>query len=242
MDTFQCILATTALDETIMIWCITIYKIYRIRILSLDRVHNCLFWSKDRQLLITSDTKYIVYIWDQNLRNIIWKNKYHTHQIVDILLPNKTSILFTASLDSSIVAYDLSNNAIKYKLSNHKRALVSMVYKHDFNNLITASSEHVIRVSDGIVGKLLGLLRGHSLPVIAMIGIHNSPVVVSLDSGNIFKMWDLRKLECIQSLQLRYPIIQQVLSLVSLQPNHKLIAVKNYVCFSMFHLYFYISQ
>ena len=57
-----------------------------------------------------------------------------------------------------------------------------------------------------------------------MISIPDSPAVVSLDSSNTFKLWDIRKMECIQSLHFGHPL-HDITTMVSLQPNHAKIAV-----------------
>ena len=71
------------------------------------------------------------------------------------------------------------------------------------------------------MGRPLGQLVGHSAPVIAMMSIPESPAVVSLDCSNTFKLWDIRKMECIQSILL----MNQITSMISLLPNHAKIAL-----------------
>eukprot|EP01083_Nonionella_stella_P017421 48750_1 len=219
------ILATSGLDEMIIIWLITsTKKPTRLCNISVNCVHNILHWNHKRKLFVSGDMSHNLYIWDHKLQRIIWQNKHHSDVIVDILLPHKTSLLLSASMDATVVAFDLNAGRVKFKLNIHKRGLIAMAYKSELHSIVTAAAEHKLRVSDGIVGRPLAVLQGHAAPVISMISIPNSPAVVSLDSSNTLKLWDIRKMECIQSMQFGYPL-HQITSMVSLLPNHPKIAL-----------------
>ena len=49
---------------------------------------------------------------------------------------------------------------------------------------------------------LTGTLIGHSSMVTAVTKIENTPMVISMDDIGIVKIWDIRSLVCVQSLQL----------------------------------------
>ena len=40
------------------------------------------------RLFVTADMNHNMYIWNSELKDIVWENKYHTDTIVDILLPH----------------------------------------------------------------------------------------------------------------------------------------------------------
>ena len=141
----QIIIATSGLDEFINIWLVTSSKKkkpIRLRQISVNIVHNILYWSNKRKILISADMNYNLNIWDSKLQTIIWQQNYHTNIIVDILLPNKTSLLLSASLDKTVVCFDLSSDRIKFTLNTHKRGLISIAYKSSLNMLVTAAAEH----------------------------------------------------------------------------------------------------
>ena len=140
----QVIIATSGLDEVINVWLITSQKKkpLRLRTISVNSVHNLIHWNHKRNMFVTADMDFNVNIWDNKLQNIIWQRKHHTNTIVDILLPNRTHTVITASLDATVVAYDLNYEKVKYVLGTHKRGLISMAYKDSLNILVTAAAEH----------------------------------------------------------------------------------------------------
>jgi len=216
------IMATSGLDEVVIIWMVPYRKKpVRLRTISVNCVQITMYWSNKRKLFVTADMKHTLFIWNSTLRDIVWENRLHSDSIVDILLPLKTSIILSASLDKTVVAYDLSSDRVKFRVTVHKRGLIAMAYISSLHMLVTAAAEHKIRVCDGVVGCPLATLQGHSTPVISMIAIPESPAVVSLDSSNTFKLWDIRKMECIQSMCFGYPL-HQISAMLSLDQSHKI--------------------
>lgn len=140
------IVASSGLDETIIIWLVPCdssrKRPQRLRTISMNAVHTTVYWSNKRKLLVTADTAHRLYIWDSKLRSVVWKKHYHTDSIVDILLPCKTSILLSASLDTTVIAYDLSSDRVKFRLKAHKRGLIAMAYIGSLHMLVTAAAEH----------------------------------------------------------------------------------------------------
>lgn len=50
----------------------------------------------------------------------------------------------------------------------------------------------------------IGQLVGHNAMVTAVACIRNSPMVVTADDQGVIKVWDIRELKCVQSLDLGY--------------------------------------
>ena len=136
----------TGLDETIVIWLVPCdssrKRPQRLRTISVNDLHVTFYWSNKRKLLVTADTAHRLYIWDSKLRSVVWRKHYHSDSIVDILLPYKTSILLSASLDTTVIAYDLSSDRVKFRLKAHKRGLISLAYIGSLHMLVTAAAEH----------------------------------------------------------------------------------------------------
>jgi len=220
------VVATSGLDEMIHIWALTQNTKFpiRLRSISVNCVHNMLYWSDERKWLVSADMEYNVYVWDQRIERVVWRNRLHSDVIVDVLLPANTSLFISASLDCTVVAYDLSAQRVKFKLDNvHKHGLVSVAYKSSLHMLVTAAAEHKLAVSDSM-GRLLATLSGHVAPVVSMISAPDSSAVVSLDCSNTFKLWDIRKMECIQSLHFASPM-RPISNMVCMAPNHAMIAL-----------------
>jgi len=137
------ILATSGLDEVIIIWMVRYGRPpVRLRTISVSNVHITLYWSNKRKLFVTADMKHTLYIWNSQIKDIVWQNHYHSDTIVDILLPFKTSIILSASLDSTVVAYDLTSDRVKFRVKVHKRGLIAMAYINSLHMLVTAAAEH----------------------------------------------------------------------------------------------------
>merc|ERR1719295_1332622 len=183
------IMATSGLDEVIVIWMVKYGKPpVRLRTINVNCVHITMYWSNKRKILVTADMKHNLYIWNSKIKDIAWQNTYHKDTIVDILLPHKTSIILTASLDATVVAYDLTSDRVKFRVKVHQRGLISMAYITSLHILVTAAAEHKIRVCDGVVGAPLTSLQGHTTPVVSMVAVPGAPAVISLDSSNTFKL------------------------------------------------------
>ena len=69
---------------------------------------------------------------------------------------------------------------------------------------------------------LMGKLIGHNSMVTAFVCIENSPMLISSDDCGIIKIWDIRDLKCIQTLELGFKtIITRLLD----------VSIKGKICF-----------
>ena len=95
--------------------------------------HNCGY-------SIAKQLSFFLFFYIRDLFVIESKFKSVFRFIFCVLL--ETSTIITASLDTTVVAYDLNYQKIKFILTTHKRGLISMAYKESYNILVTAAAEH----------------------------------------------------------------------------------------------------
>ena len=66
----------------------------------------------------------------------------------------------------------------------------------------------------------MGKLVGHQSMVTAVQCINNTPMIVSADDNGVIKVWDIRKLSCLQTLKMDSRNV--FTRILDLQNNHKI--------------------
>ena len=107
--------------------------------------------------------------------------------------------LMSASLDMTIGVWDTYTNTVIHKLKGHRKGVFSMSYNPDFRLLVTSGFDHDALVWSPFVNSLVFKLKGHHSSLVGCQCVENSPELITADEAGVFKLWDVRTFQCIQT-------------------------------------------
>jgi len=129
----------------------------------------------------------------------------HKDRIMDVIEFSSRPVIATCSLDRKICIWDLYTGCkVGSFKPKHLTGVKSLDYTtHSSSLLISVGYEEVIKVWSTelpIDHAYIGSLKGHKSSVISAKFLKSSPYVVSIDEKLNLRLWDVRKLDCIQSI------------------------------------------
>ena len=129
----------------------------------------------------------------------------HKGYIMDIVEVTSRGAAATCSFDCRIRIWDLlTGTKIGSLKPYHQTGIKGLDYTPDFGSLIISiACENEIKVWSpevSINNAYIGSLEGHTSTLAAAKFIKNSPNLISIDERDNIKIWDVRKLTCVQSI------------------------------------------
>lgn len=129
--------------------------------------------------------------------------KAHKDHIMDLVEIMSRSAVVTCSLDRSIKLWDLFNGTKMGSLKpKHSAGVRGLDYTPDFSGvLVSVAHESKIKVWSTEVSlhrAHMGILEGHTAPLVSAKFIKLSPYLVSIDERLSIRVWDVRSLSCMQ--------------------------------------------
>lgn len=142
----------------------------------------------------------------------VWLHRWfrgHRGHIMDVAEVTSRAAVATCALDRKVKLWDLCAGR---KLGTFKPAHITGVrtlnYTPDFGSLLISTAyESAIKVwlPELSIGRAYaGSLEGHKSSVVAARLVKNSPYLVSVDDRVHLRVWDVRKLVCVQSISQPY--------------------------------------
>ncbi|EGR31881.1 hypothetical protein IMG5_100300 [Ichthyophthirius multifiliis] len=110
-----------------------------------------------------------------------------------------------ASADKLLTLWDFSSQKIIQKLEFQKSGIHSFLYFQSFQTLVCSAYSNVISIFSlepkdvDIIQK--GELVGHISMVTSIDCVEKTPMIISGDDQGNIKIWDIRTLKCIQSIE-----------------------------------------
>ncbi|KAI5181403.1 hypothetical protein NEOKW01_1597 [Nematocida sp. AWRm80] len=80
----------------------------------------------------------------------------------------------------------------EYKLVGHLSKVLCMVYDRSESIIYTGGEDGLIKAWDSTLGRVLGSLRGHSLPIFGITINYSNTVLVSCDQGGHIVFWSIK--------------------------------------------------
>ena len=169
-------------------------------------------WYRANSLLITGGFDAVINIYKnmefiegklKNQINLLSLKKVHTEMLTDILVLRKHKMLVVGDIKGLITLWDLQVLEYKDKLKDakyrHKKGIVCLACIEERNWLLSCGIEHFVIIWDLVVGKHIGLLQGHSMSLLGVKILYGTDQIITGDVGGIFKVWDARDLNLVQT-------------------------------------------
>lgn len=123
----------------------------------------------------------------------------HSGMVMNLLALKKLDNLISASLDTTIAVWDAYTNEEISRLRGHKNGVFSMAYNTESGLLISCGFDHDAFVWSPFVGQLVFKLKGHTASLVGCQSFDGTPEVITADSSGVFKLWDVRTFQCVQT-------------------------------------------
>ena len=123
----------------------------------------------------------------------------HTDICMSLCILKKLNYLASASLDTTISVWDSYTNDRLLHLQGHKKGILDLTYSPEYRLLVSCGFEHDALVWSPFVKNLVYRLKGHHSALCAVKCVENSPELITADVSGVFKLWDVRKFDCVQT-------------------------------------------
>ncbi|KAL4463948.1 hypothetical protein ABPG74_005885 [Tetrahymena malaccensis] len=169
-----------------------------------------IWYLNSTQQWITSDKTNSINIWDlekEKLKQQI-QSKEITGSINEIVEITHIKLVAVSSLDKKVTVWDLEKENIIFTIDLGHAGIHHLLYHYQYQCLITSGFENSINVYSVNPQYLdydaLGKLVGHNSMVTAVQIIDKTPMVVSADDMGNIKIWDIRSLKCLQTINIGF--------------------------------------
>ncbi|KAA6394737.1 MAG: putative ef hand family protein [Streblomastix strix] len=131
---------------------------------------------------------------DDNKENGMNRNA-HDDWIMSLKVIPEIGGIASASLDKTIKLWDIDQNSLINTLRGHTIGISSLTYSPLNRMIISGGAERDIYLWSVFMNKPIEKLRGHSFSILSLRMLNEGT-----DTGGICKLWDMRMMRCIQTL------------------------------------------
>ncbi|OAG07547.1 vegetative incompatibility protein HET-E-1 [Paraphaeosphaeria sporulosa] len=125
----------------------------------------------------------------------------HSDTVYSVAFSHETTILASASADSTVRIWDTSSGTCLQTLDGHSDWVNSVAFSHDSARVASASADSTVRIWDASSGACLQTLDGHSDWVNSVAFSHDSARVASASADSTVRIWDASSGKCLQTLE-----------------------------------------
>lgn len=144
----------------------------------------------------------------------------HTKPVQAMLWISPDQFLVTGSLDATVRIFDLVQMKRKHVLHGHTRGILSLEYIPERQLLLSSGFDHYVKLWDPGAGVCYHTLSGHGHSIVSMAAVPSLDYeIMTLDSDGVMKLWDLRRLECVQSFHAGDPQREKAGEIEALEPH-----------------------
>lgn len=162
-------------------------------------VQMALAYMPANQLLYSGGTNGNLYSWDIQDRSLVSTFVGHTDIVMALTVLKKLNNIASGSLDKTVNVWDSYTNARVLELQGHKKGVLDMAYSPEYRLLFSCGFEHDACVWSPFVNSLVYRFRGHHASLIGIQAVEDTPEVITADISGIFKLWDIRNYQCVQT-------------------------------------------
>lgn len=157
---------------------------------------------------VTTDKTNKLYAWDISQETVSYSinSEVIRANIIDLIPLEVLKLVAISSKDKQITIWDFTRRRLITSIAFSNPGVHSIAYSSTFQTLISAGYENNISLWN--IHPLYfdisksGRLVGHTSMVTAISVIEKSPMVVSADDVGNIKVWDIRTLNCLQTLEM----------------------------------------
>ena len=129
----------------------------------------------------------------------------HTDAVTDMLFLPFDGHLVTSSLDSHIKCLNVRTLRVMRTLSGHGKGVNHITYSHQYNMLVSAGHDYcplcwATNVPSSKFYRLRDGNKPHSSRIVGIHLVQSTPQCVSCDTQGLIKIWDIRTMQCVQTL------------------------------------------
>lgn len=129
----------------------------------------------------------------------------HQGRIMDVIELKTPPLAVTCSLDHSIKLWDLfTGRQVGSFKPPHTSGVRGLDYTPEYSGtVLSVGHENFVKVWSAEVAidqAFVGTLEGHNVPVVSAGFVKRLPYAVSVDERTVIRIWDVRTLECLQSI------------------------------------------
>lgn len=150
-------------------------------------------------LLYSGATNGDVYSWKMEDRKMVKTLSGHTDIVMSLCLFDKLNYVASGSLDRTISLWDTYTDSRIVHYHGHKKGILELAYNSDYRLMFSCGFEHDCLVWSPFVNGCVYRLKGHHGALIGVQCVPNTPEVITADVTGVFKLWDVRKFECVQT-------------------------------------------
>lgn len=152
-----------------------------------------------KDVLYSGGANGYIYAWDIKGRNLLASIAAHTDIVMDLLVLKKLNTLVSASLDTTIIIWDVYTHNAIMRLKGHTKGVFNLSYNAEYRLLFSCGFDHDVCVWSPFVGSMIYRLKGHRATLVGCQCVDESCEMITADAGGMFKLWDVRNFQCIQT-------------------------------------------
>jgi WD40 repeat protein len=159
-------------------------------------------WVDRHELLFSGSVAGTVHAWDVENRDEVTCLIGHSDMVLGLAnLPTIDSIV-SCSLDTTVSVWDILTGSRRQLLQGHKMGVTSVAYQDRRRLLFSAGFDHEALVWSPFTPTVLFKLKGHGSPLVGVEVVPDSNQVVTADTDGLYKIWDVRTFQCVQSFNM----------------------------------------
>ncbi|KAA6389415.1 MAG: putative Ankyrin protein [Streblomastix strix] len=136
-----------------------------------------------------------------------WSCQAHSSEVTKMIYVPELSSLITSSMDATIKLFDLERLEENLCLSGHHLGVKTFAWSPKKKVLISGGIDHQICIWNPLAEKLIGILQGHSGPVISVAIDDTCGLLVSLALDYTIRIWDIQLQRCLQHISALDPAL-----------------------------------
>ena len=152
-------------------------------------------------LLYSGATNGNVYSWKMEERKMVKTLTSHTDIVMSLCLFDKLNYVASGSLDKTISLWDAYTESRIVHYHGHRKGVLELAYTPDYRLMFSCGFEHDCMVWSPFVNSSVFRLKGHHAALCGVQCVPNTPEVITGDITGVFKLWDVRKFECVQTFR-----------------------------------------
>jgi len=156
-------------------------------------------WQPTHNLLYSGSVGGRVHSWNVETQEQKSCLEGHTDIVMQVLSIDSLDSIVSGSLDRTINIWDSYTEQQTTKLLGHTKGVNSLAFNSTHRFLISSGFDHDCFVWSPFGSTLLHKLRGHRAALVGCHTVEGTSELLTADTSGIFKLWDLRNFQCLQT-------------------------------------------